>query len=73
MKKLKVVTSFTTLPVVDKASFCRNVLVKMANNALFNAPDVSFADATAGILHSGLKVVDTFDVNKKLTTSYRSH
>jgi len=26
-----------------------------------------------GILHSGLKVVDTFDVNKKLTTSYRSH
>ena len=27
----------------------------------------------SGILHSGLKVVDTFDVNKKLTTSYRSH
>ncbi len=26
-----------------------------------------------GILHSSLKVVDTFDVNKKLTTSYRSH
>jgi len=49
MKKLKVVTSFTTLPVVDKASFCRNVLVKMANNALFNAPDVSFADATAAL------------------------
>jgi len=49
MKKLKVVTSFTTLPVVDKASFCRNVLVKMASNALFNAPDVSFADATAAL------------------------
>ncbi len=29
--------------------------------------------ATLGILHSSLKVVDTFDVNKKLTTSYRSH
>ncbi len=34
----------------------------------------SFAgEKREGILHSSLKVVDTFDVNKKLTTSYRSH
>ena len=49
MKKLKVLTSFTRLPIVDKASFCRNVLVKMANNILFGAPDVSLAEATAAL------------------------
>ncbi len=49
MKKLKVLTSFTRLPIVDKASFCRNVVVKMTNNILFGAPDVSLAEATAAL------------------------
>ena len=45
MKKLKVLTSFTKLPIVDKASFCHNVIVKMTNNLLFTDPDVSLAEA----------------------------
>ncbi len=39
---------------------------------LINYP-IRFLLPILGILHSSLKVVDTFDVNKKLTTSYRSH
>ncbi len=49
MKKLKVLTSFTRLPIVDKASFCRNVVVKMTNNILFGAPDVPLEEASAAL------------------------
>ncbi len=45
MRKFKAVSTFTRLSIVEKASFCRNVIVKMTNNATFSAPDVPLADA----------------------------
>ncbi len=46
MRKLKVVTSFTELPISAKAAYCRNVLARMSNNPVFSNPDVSFTDAS---------------------------
>ena len=45
MRKFKAVSTFTRLSIVEKASFCRNVIVKMTNNATFSAPDVPLAEA----------------------------
>jgi hypothetical protein len=45
MKKLKVVTGFTRYALVDKASFCHNVINKMTDNVLFSMPDVPLAEA----------------------------
>ena len=49
MRKLKVLTSFTKLPIVNKASFCRNVVIKMTDNVHFLYPDVSLAEASAAL------------------------
>ena len=49
MRKLKVLTSFTKLPIVNKASFCRNVVIKMTDNVYFSMPDVSLAEASAAL------------------------
>jgi hypothetical protein len=45
MRKFKAVSTFTRLSIVEKASFCRNVIIKMTNNVMFSAPDVPLEEA----------------------------